>query len=58
MPVLDLPKLIKILDALKRRLHEFYVEERDFGLADALLMESQKVGRLVDQLKTLLPVSN
>jgi len=49
MPSLDIPKLIKILEALQWRLHGYYVEERDFGLSDALLMESQKLGQLVAQ---------
>jgi hypothetical protein len=57
MPELNLPKLIKILEALQWRLHGFYVDERDFGLADALLMESQYVGRIITQLKSLLPAT-
>jgi hypothetical protein len=57
MPELNLPKLIKILEALQWRLYDFYVDERDFGLADALLIESQHVGRIITQLRSLLPAS-
>jgi len=54
MPQLNIKALIDRLTALTMELHEIYVAEKDFGLAERLLAQVFKLENLLGSLKTLV----
>jgi len=54
MPTLDVKALIRTLTGSRRRLYDLYLAEKDFGIADALLRETQHIDQLIAQIRKLL----